>query len=912
VSSERPPAVLVFGAAACPTAASLADRPDVAGRVETGPTTSLEETDCIVTCEPSLPTAIAVEATSVGIPVVACDCSDDPEATADLADRIDAAVDDPSPIESRLARLHTGAAELVGLTDREQLFDHVVDSAKTTLAFDVVAIFAACEDGFRRVGAAPETAVPDRLPPDHGLTAWSHETGNSIRVDDIDAHAVADSPTNRFRSGIGIPFGTKFVFEGLSDDLAAFDETDLELAELLCDHAAQAIARLDAESDLQRREATVTALHRAAPRLIDAGDEATLFERTVAIAEEVLSFDRSYLMLADGDAGFVRVAGNDDDISSPGNDTGILGKTYETGESYLVRDAAADPDARPAHETTRSAISVPFGDAGVFQALSTRDDAFDETDLELAELLLSYASATRDRIRSEAALRSSRQTVERLHAAAADIAAAETEADLLDHAIHAVEEVLAFEKSTILLREGDLLVPVVASEERHPDGARSMHVSEGFGGKTLRSGESALVGRMASDPDADPVREDYRSGISVPIGDHGVFQAAASEEYAFDEDDLELAELLMSHVAVSLERVRVDAERRGEHNRLRALFENIPSAAIEYEMVGGEPYVREVNEAFERTFGYPAEVVIDASLDAHIVPQDDEHDATAFNDRLERGERIQAEVERLTADGPRHFLLQVIPLEVGAENSQGYAIYSDVTERMRREEELRRQNERLDEFASVVSHDLRNPLNVAQGYLDLARESGDDAQFERVERAHDRMDTLVTDLLVLAREGRDVGETESVAVASAAERAWANVATGTATLDVRCACEIEGDPDRLVELFENLFRNSVEHGSTSSRPGADDAVEHATPDDAPSAPCLTVTVGDRGGRSGFFVADDGVGIDADFDPFETGKTTSEDGTGFGLSIVKSVAEAHGWSVAVGESESGGARFDVVV
>ncbi|ERH12164.1 MAG: hypothetical protein J07HB67_01177, partial [halophilic archaeon J07HB67] len=59
-------------------------------------------------------------------------------------------------------------------------------------------------------------------------------------------------------------------------------------------------------------------------------------------------------------------------------------------------------------------MSVAFGDDGVFQAVSAEPDAYDETDLELAELLVSYASTTLEQIESERALREARETTERL------------------------------------------------------------------------------------------------------------------------------------------------------------------------------------------------------------------------------------------------------------------------------------------------------------------------------------------------------------------------------------------------------------------------------------------------------------------------------------------------------------------
>jgi len=74
---------------------------------------------------------------------------------------------------------------------------------------------------------------------------------------------------------------------------------------------------------------------------------------------------------------------------------------------------------------------------------------------------------------------------------------------------------------------------------------------------------------------------------------------------------------------------------------------------------------------------------------------------------------------------------------------------------------------------------------------------------------------------------------------------------------------------------------------------------------------VTVTVGAIDGR-GFYVADDGPGIPEEDreDVLESGYTTSQDGTGFGLAIVSEIAEAHGWSVEVTESGAGGARFEI--
>ncbi|QPV61496.1 PAS domain S-box protein [Halosimplex litoreum] len=238
-------------------------------------------------------------------------------------------------------------------------------------------------------------------------------------------------------------------------------------------------------------------------------------------------------------------------------------------------------------------------------------------------------------------------------------------------------------------------------------------------------------------------------------------------------------------------------------------------------------------------------------------------------------------------------------------------------ESRRHRRELERQNDRLDEFASIVSHDLRNPLQVATARLDFVREECDSDHLDTVERAHDRMEALIEDLLTLGREGKAVLDIEPVDLDTVTRSCWRSLRTPEATLALETDAAVHADRSRLQQLLENLLANAVEHSSTTPRSHAhDDDAEHGAPDDRPrtdgSPDTVTVRVGELADGSGFFVADDGTGIDeSERDRvFSSGYSTATEGTGFGLSIVEQIADAHGWSVALVESEAGGARFEV--
>jgi len=211
-------------------------------------------------------------------------------------------------------------------------------------------------------------------------------------------------------------------------------------------------------------------------------------------------------------------------------------------------------------------------------------------------------------------------------------------------------------------------------------------------------------------------------------------------------------------------------------------------------------------------------------------------------------------------------------------------------ERVRREAELRRERDRLDGFAGVLSHDLRNPLSVAAGRVDLVREEHDGEHLQLAAEALDRMGEIIEDVMTIARSDRGDLAPEPRSLSALAREAWTTVDAEADRLTVAGDATVVADDSRTRRLLENLFANAVTHG------GAD----------------VTVTVGPLENGRGFFVADDGPGIPEDEREavFEPGHSGRDGGTGFGLHIVETVAEAHGWDVAVTESEGGGARFEV--
>ncbi len=221
-------------------------------------------------------------------------------------------------------------------------------------------------------------------------------------------------------------------------------------------------------------------------------------------------------------------------------------------------------------------------------------------------------------------------------------------------------------------------------------------------------------------------------------------------------------------------------------------------------------------------------------------------------------------------------------------NGEPYGVLAtqDVTQERETADALQEQNERLDQFASMISHDLRNPLSIATGHLELYQETGDSAHLTEVEKALTRLDELTQDLLTLVQPNEMADSLEDVSLSAVAHDAWEMIETRDASLTAS-DYYVKADRGQLQALFENLFQNAIGHGGDE----------------------VTIRVGAR--EDGFYIEDTGTGIPEEKREtvFEHGFSTGYGGNGVGLTIVSRIANHHGWSIELTEEESGGARFE---
>ena len=345
-------------------------------------------------------------------------------------------------------------------------------------------------------------------------------------------------------------------------------------------------------------------------------------------------------------------------------------------------------------------------------------------------------------------------------------------------------------------------------------------------------------------------------------------------------------------------------DRRGDAQATIPI-DSYPDPILGYERREESLVVVERNAACRRVFD---SLSVGATVSEWLTGATSADDQTLADLRsaLTSGRQIDTTVGQSgDGDAVAEYRLRTLSDVEGSESEGGFLIVTDVGSTQSADVEV-------DRIASVISHDLRNPLDVANIHLRAARETGGVEHFDQVRQSHDRMERIIQDVLTLARGAHVLNVTTDVDIEGVARDAWATVETESASLTV--ADDIpatDADPDRLQRLFENLFRNAVEHGSTSPESRASQDTAENSHEEGAIEVGVEVRVGKTDG--GFFVADDGVGIppverDRVFDPGYSANGTSN-GTGLGLTIVERIAEAHDWQVSLTAGVTGGARFE---
>ena len=318
----------------------------------------------------------------------------------------------------------------------------------------------------------------------------------------------------------------------------------------------------------------------------------------------------------------------------------------------------------------------------------------------------------------------------------------------------------------------------------------------------------------------------------------------------------------------------------------KRLFKKLEDPVVEFELSDGDPIIVEINQAFADTFAPGDTSVTGQRLNDLIVPENRREEAQRFDRRTDSGAANAAVVERLTTDGRRKFVYRGVPC---GEN-HGFAIYTDVTEKLRRERHL-------DILQRVLRHNLRNDLNIVLGW---AEEISRIADTEEVRRLADSITDTAQGLARLSEEAkliqRVLNESTSIdtvqlsaVLTDVAADCRGRFPDGTITVECSAEREVLAD-DNLRIVVERLVDNAIRHNHR----------------DSPTVRVSATT--DDDGRVELSIADDGPGIPETERRVVTGDediTPLTHGSGLGLWLVRWIIDGYGGDLAIDTPASGG-------
>ncbi|OIB57340.1 hypothetical protein BBD46_02320 [Natrialba sp. SSL1] len=402
---------------------------------------------------------------------------------------------------------------------------------------------------------------------------------------------------------------------------------------------------------------------------------------------------------------------------------------------------------------------------------------------------------------------------------------------------------------------------------------------------------------------------DVHSGISTIIGPFnepwGILGTHDTVRKEFTEEDVNFVQSVANILAEAIEQAEKEQQLRERQAQLDVATEaasiGIWTWDIQEDVVTADEYLAEL-------YGMdPVTVTEGASIEV-FYDQVHEDEAEETKSKIKRAVEDTGELkaEYRLKDGASTWVEIRGEVEYdGGEPIRMHGAVANITERKEREQrleeligQLKESNERLEKFAYAASHDLQEPLRMVSSYLQLidSRYDLDEEGEEFLEFAvdgADRMRSMIDGLLQYSRVETQGDPLEPVDLECILDDVRDNlqvtIEENSATIDTAPLPRVQGDPDQLRQVFQNLLDNAIEYS-----------------DDQPT---VHVTAERNGTDWIVSIEDDGIGINPEeqeqiFEVFQRGQSRSDgDGTGIGLALCERIIERHGGDIWV-ESEPG--------
>jgi two-component system, OmpR family, phosphate regulon sensor histidine kinase PhoR len=421
------------------------------------------------------------------------------------------------------------------------------------------------------------------------------------------------------------------------------------------------------------------------------------------------------------------------------------------------------------------------------------------------------------------------------------------------------------------------------------------------GGITLRvarSGIEEIVPDLATDPDYYELARGMRTQMSVPIKREerviAVLNLLSTHLNGFTEEHLEFVKRLANRGGVAVDNARLFAETTREREKLQYVVQNIGDNII---VLGLDNHIILIN---------------DAAIQAFHLSADTDYTGKLFNDAISH-QKLQLSYQLAIETQETSSVELELPngrtyhTKIEYHKNVGRIIVMQDISRFKETERLK------TELVATVSHDLKQPLSVMRGYLDLLQmvnqfDKKSLGYIDNLNYAFNNMRQLIDDLLDIARIEAGIKlDLEQVNIIEILNRAIRNNQHLSEQKKQNIKLEIpenlpsvSGDPSRLEQIFNNLVSNAVKYTPPEGK--------------------VRVYAELKQDAIRIFVEDSGLGIGAEdqaqiFERFyrvRRPETDSIEGTGLGLAIVKSLVEAHQGKIDLKSALGEGSTFRVTL
>ncbi len=506
----------------------------------------------------------------------------------------------------KLRQLHLAVSKIDKVDNEYELFDMTLEMANNILDFEWCTIhMIEGDEVVVRATTHTETEMGTRLSINDGIYGKTCREKRAFLVNDITQDEDAKPTASGLESAISVPIGEYGDIQILSNRKNRFNEEDLKLAELLANHVSEALKRIKYTNKLQESE-----------------------EKYRLISEN--SYDLICILDYDGginyaNRAFDRLLGYEPDQLVGTNVYDLVAPEHkeEIGKAFVEIIEKGE-------EQERLQFKIKDTDANLlwFEAVGRKMEGTEES-------VMMVARDINKRKRAVVKAELSGKKIQKLHDVALTMMACSDADEVYELTIEAASDILDFNVCTIAVEDDShLSIKTAQGEVYEPD--LKIKKDVGILGKTYTEKRSFLVDDIDESNLAQPYKTKYKSALSIPMGKFGVFQAISFKKADFDEDDLKMAEVLVSHTVEVLKRIQYEKKIREEEERYRSIFENTGTAMI---LLDQDMKIFMANKEGEKLLGYPAQELNDMNFDEFVLEEDSERMEKLMEDILEDKEK---------------------------------------------------------------------------------------------------------------------------------------------------------------------------------------------------------------------------------------------------------------------------------